>query len=314
MKRILSAALCMLLILGCFSGCGKQNDDRVHIVTTIFPMYDWVREIVGENPGNVKITLLLDNGVDLHSYQPTADDIITISSCDMFIYAGGESDAWAEAILKQAKNDKMIVIDLLEKLGDKALCPEHDHHEEEADHQHKHDEHVWLSLKNAALFCREIRDSLARLDADHKAVYETNAESYIAKLNALDQKYAQAAAEAKKDAVLFGDRFPFLYLFHDYGISCHAAFSGCSAESEASFETVTRLAGLVDSHGLQYVMTIDGSKNNIATTIINATKNKNQQVLSMDSLQSVTAQEVKSGQTYLNTMEENLTVLQKALG
>jgi len=313
MKKMIAAVLCAILLLGCFSGCGKKDDAELHIVTTIFPMYDWVREILGANPGNVKITMLMDNGVDLHSYQPTADDIITISSCDMFIYAGGDSDSWAEDVLKQAKNDKMVVIDLLELLGDKALCPEHDHHEEE-EHHHKHDEHVWLSLKNAAFFCGQIRDGLAQLDAEHKEIYEANADRYISQLSDLDKQYESVAAAAKKDTVLFGDRFPFLYLFHDYGISCHAAFSGCSAESEASFETVTRLAGVVDTHNLQYVMTIDGSKNNIATAIIQATKNKNQQVLSMDSLQSVTAQEVKDGQTYLNTMEANLAVLEKALG
>ena len=315
MKRMIAAVLCAVLLLCCFSGCRKkEGEGSLHIVTTIFPMYDWVQQIVGENPGNVKITILMDNGVDLHSYQPTADDIITISSCDMFIFAGGESDAWAEDVLKQAKNSKMIVINLLEQLGDKALCPEHDHQEEEDHHHHTHDEHVWLSLKNAAAFCQVIRDGLMQLDTDNTAVYQANAETYIGKLSALDKQYETVAASAKKETVLFGDRFPFLYLFTDYGLSYHAAFSGCSAESEASFETITRLAGVMDVHDLKYVMTIDGSKNSIATAIINATKDKNQQVLSMDSLQSVTAQEVKAGQTYLNTMEENLTVLQKALG
>lgn len=314
MKKILAVVLCVLLVLGCFSGCGKKDDADLHIVTTIFPMYDWVREIVGENPGKVKITMLMDNGVDLHSYQPTADDIITISSCDMFIYAGGESDSWAEDVLKQAKNDKMIVIDLLERLGDKALCPEHDHHEEDDHHHHEYDEHVWLSLKNAGAFCQVIRDGLVQLDAENKAVYEANAEKYVGILSALDKQYEAVAASAKKGTVLFGDRFPFLYLFADYDLSYHAAFSGCSAESEASFETITKLAGVADTYALQYIMIIDGSKNSIATAIINATKNKNQQVLSMDSLQSVTAQEVKAGQTYLSTMEENLAVLEKALG
>lgn len=326
MKRIILILLGLILMTGTLTGCESENksteDTKLDIVTTIFPEYDWVKEILGENAENADLTMLLDNGVDLHSYQPAADDIIKISTCDMFIYAGGESDEWVEDALKEASNKDMVVINLLEVLGDSAkeeeviegMQEEVHEDEEESDHEEaEYDEHVWLSLKNTQILCNAIADKLAEIDSGNKDVYAANASAYIQKLSVLDTEYQAAVNSAAKTTILFGDRFPFRYLVDDYGLTYYAAFVGCSAETEASFETITFLAGKADELGLSYILTIEGTNHKIAETIISNTQSKDQKVLSMDSMQSTTSNDVKNGVTYLSVMEKNLEVLKDAL-
>lgn len=331
MKKIISVLLSIFLIFGALAmlgGCGDSSrSDKLTIVTTIFPEYDWVREIMGDKAADADITMLLDNGVDLHSYQPTAADIIKISECDMFIYVGGESDGWVEGALANATNKDMVVINLLEVLGDDIVKEEeivpgmeheyHDHEDEGEDHDHDHthadDEHVWLSLKNAKLLCSHIADKLGTIDPDNKDTYDENLAAYLAKLTELDEKYQSAVDAGAKNTLLFGDRFPFRYLADDYGLTYYAAFSGCSSESEASFETIAFLAGKVDELGLGTVLTIDGVNHDIAETIIASTASKNAVIRSMNSMQSTTSADVKNGVTYLSLMESNLEVLKDAL-
>ena len=275
MKKILTLLIITVFIAGVCGGCaaasktsaGEKN--RLQIVTTIFPEDDWVREILGDKKENTDVKMLLDNGVDLHSYQPTADDILAIAGCDMFIYVGGESDAWVEDALKEAVNKDMVVVNLLEALGDSVKTEEivegmeHDHEHEDEDHDHEHeeesDEHVWLSLKNASLLCKVITDGLTKLDPDNALSYRSNCDAYIKKLDSLDKQYSKVVENANSKTLLFADRFPFRYLTDDYGLSYYAAFAGCSAETEASFETIVFLSGKVDELGLTSIMTIDGS-------------------------------------------------------
>ena len=525
MKKTLSLLLCLVLMLGILAGCGKtptannNNADgkKLSIVATIFPAYDWVLQILGERASDVELTLLLDNGADLHSYQPTADDMVKISNCDMFVYVGGESDEWVEDALANATNKNMVAVNLMDVLGDsvkeeeivEGMEHDHDHHhdhgESEAhskevstfeddqvqdrsltdwdgewqsaypyvldgsldegfahkaesgkmtaeeykayyaagyetelkaiaingetniitytdvngktcaspykyvgyyiqdwstgtraamyrfealdkasgapifielndhiiepcqaehfhfrssntgfddiedpesrwptffpaawdaedvleafighdhgdddDHHHEdgeveYDEHVWLSLKNAAVLCGEIVRRLSILDADNQEIYAANGMAYIDRLNALDEQYQTALNAAKVKTVLFGDRFPFRYLVDDYGLDYYAAFVGCSAETEASFETIVFLANKVDELGLNTVLTIESGDGKIARTIIENTAAKSAQVLQMDSMQSTTAQNVADGATYLSIMEKNLDVLKEAL-
>ena len=349
MKKTISVFLTVLTLAGMLTGCVQTADTvsetasapqtvpelpgasqdvaapekKLQIVTTIFPEYDWVREIMGEQPDNAQITMLLDNGVDLHSYQPTADDMIKIADCDLFVYVGGESDGWVEDALKNAANKRLQVIDLLDVLKDTVkteetvpgMQVEDDHEEEGHDHaEAEYDEHVWLSLKNAQTLVGAISDALQKLDPENKDTYAANSQAYVKKLSALDGDYQAAVDGAAYKTVLFGDRFPFRYLVDDYGLNYYAAFAGCSAESEASFETVSFLAQKVDRLKLPCVLTIEGKQHKIAETIVQNTAEKNQKILTMDSMQSTTSRDVAAGVTYLSVMEKNLTVLKEALG
>jgi len=332
MKKIITLMLVSVLAVCALSGCGTSKsgedtkDKKIKIVTTIFPEYDWVMQILGDKADKADVTMLLDKGVDLHSYQPSTADIAKISEADVFIYVGGESDEWVEDVLKEAKNKKLKVINLMDVMGDKAkeeevkegMQPEEEEHAEEAkdgkeEEEVEYDEHVWLSLKNAKIFTKKIADVLSEVDKDDAKTYQANYESYAKKLDDLDKKYADAVASAKNKTLVFGDRFPFRYLVNDYGLDYYAAFVGCSAESEASFETVTFLAKKIDELGLGNVLTIEGKNHKIAKTVVDNTKNKDQKVLTMDSMQSTTSKDVKDGATYLGIMEKNLEVLKEAL-
>ncbi len=346
MRKFISIFLIISLISICFVGCGSADlasgsaadsatdsatsnatdnstqDTTFSIVCTIFPEYDWARQIMGDLADNAELTLLIGTGVDLHSFQPTVDDILTISTCDIFIYVGGESDEWAEDALEEATNENMVVINLLEVLGDGAKeeevvegmeAEEEEEEDDEDEEEIEYDEHVWLSLKNAQIFCDAIAEALALVDADNSAIYEANNEAYKSELNSLDEEYATACAAADKSTILFGDRFPFRYLVDDYSLSYYAAFVGCSAETEASFETIVFLAQKVDELGLSVVLTIENSDQKIASTIVENTTSQDATILTMDSMQAVTYEDIEAGVTYLSIAEENLAVLKQAL-
>ena len=326
MKKICLVFVMTIVMIFTMTACGgtAQNknaadDGKLSVVTTIFPEYDWVREVLGDKTADTDLTLLLNNGADLHSYQPSAEDIMKIAESDVFIYVGGESDDWVDDVVEKSVTGKTKVINLMDVIGDKAKeeeivegmqADEHDHEHEEGP---EYDEHVWLSLRNAEVIVNEIEDALSDADPENADAYEANAEAFVSELKALDGQYEEAVAKAKKKTVLFGDRFPFRYMTDDYGIKYYAAFVGCSAETEASFETITFLADKVDELGLTSVLTIDGSDGKIAETIIENTKKKNQKVLTLDSMQSITAKEIEGGKTYISAMENNLKVLEEAL-
>lgn len=328
MKKFLSVALAAMMVIPSLTGCSDEttvsSDDTLNIVTTIFPAYDWTNQILGEQAENANVSMLLDSGVDLHSYQASADDIITISNCDMFIYVGGESDAWVEDVLAQTTNENLITVNLMDVLGDSVKEEEiiegmeHEHKEgedleEEHEEEASNDEHVWLSLKNAKTICDYLAQELAELDAENASAYLANAESYIAELDALDTQYQSVVGEAAFDTLLFADRFPFRYLVDDYALDYFAAFPGCSSETEASFETIIFLADKIDELGLTSVMTIEASGSDIADTVIKNTETADQTVLSLNSMQSVTADNIEDGATYISIMEDNLNVLKEAL-
>ena len=408
-KNIAAIMTASVLAVSALAGCGSsaksaatttaaetaakaEESRKLSIVTTIYPEYDWVKEILGSNAEHAELTMLLDNGVDLHSYQPTAEDIMKIADSDLFIYVGGESDGWVKDALKEATNEDMKVINLLETLGEnvkeeemvegmqegehhhdhgeehdhedgdhdhehegaeaehdhededhdhehegaeaehdhedgdhdqehESAEAEHDHEHGEAEHEHHHDhgdepeydEHVWLSVRNAKVLCTAIEEALAELDAENAESYAANLKSYSEKLDSLDQEYQAAVDGAAVKTLLFGDRFPFRYLVDDYGLDYYAAFVGCSAETEASFETISFLSQKVDELGLKAIMTIEGPEHKIAETIKENTKTKDQQILTMDSMQATDAEDVAAGVSYLSIMTENLEVLKAAL-
>ena len=333
------------------------------IVSTIFPQYDWVRQILGDKADNMDLTLVINNRIDLHNFQPSVSDIVNISTSDLFIYVGGESDGWVEDALKQSVNPNMVVINLLELLGDSVKFEEiiegmdhdhcddddcddethdhshshdscsadshddcdddthdhdHDHsdHDDHDDHVHHHgeiDEHVWLSLRNAVIFCNAITDALSTLDPDNAEVYRANMIAYLEILAALDTEYRTVVDAASVATLLFADRFPFRYLVDDYGLRYYAAFPGCSAETEASFSTIIFLAGKVDELELRNVMVTESADDSIARTIISNTETGNQQILVLDSMQSANSTDWQNGITFLSIMESNLDVLRQAL-
>ena len=333
MKKILCAFTALLLILSCASiTTGLTEERQLSVVTTIFPIYDWVRETVGEDASHVNLTLLLDNGVDLHSYQPTAQDILTISTADLFIYVGGESDEWVEDVLASAINPGLKAISLVEAMGEdirmeeivEGMEHEHDHdHDEDEDEEHEEehgheeeeeaDEHVWLSLRSAQKLTSAIAETLAEIDPDYAEQYRANAAAYLDRLATLDARYAETVSTAAFKTILFGDRFPFRYLADDYGLDYYAAFTGCSAESEASFATIIFLAQKVDELGLPAVLTIEHPKTRIADTVVQNTSSKDQKILVLDSMQGTTSADIAAGMTYLSVMESNLEVLKEAL-
>ena len=360
MKKIFSLLLALALALSCMLPAAMAEEKKISVVATVFPIYDWTREVIG-GADHAEVTLLLDSGVDLHSYQPTAEDIMKISTCDVFIYVGGESDEWVEAALQDAVNPDRIVISLVDAMGEnikmeeivEGMEHEHEHHEEdeadheehedheeteadhedheerEADHEdhedhedhdhedHDHeeeaDEHVWLSLRNAQKLTGVIASALSEADTERAESYRANAAAYAEKLAALDEAYSKAVAAGTFRTMLFGDRFPFRYLADDYGLSYYAAFPGCSAETEASFQTIVFLAQKVDELKLPAVLTIEGANHRIAETVIAATAEKNQKLLTMNSMQGCTLRDAEAGMTYLSIMEENLEVLRQAL-
>jgi zinc transport system substrate-binding protein len=331
LKQVVALVICMLLLVGCGNNISSADNKKISIVCTTFPQYDWVREIIGDKAKDFDLTLLLDNGVDLHSYQPTAEDIAKIGAADIFIYVGGESDGWVKDALEEATNKNLQAINMLDVLGndvkeekvvegmqgDEAENSSVNQVDKISDSQKEdeveYDEHVWLSLKNAKVLVNAISEAITQTDKENAESYTTNATTYINKLDELNNQYEQVVSTAKFNTVLFGDRFPFRYLVDDYGLNYYAAFVGCSAETEASFETITFLAGKVDELGLNSILVIENSDKKIAETIKKNTANKNQNILVLNSIQSITKTDLENGFTYLKAMQDNLDVLKQAL-
>jgi len=378
MKKISFCGLAFALLavtLSTFVACNnvekKPEQSKLSIVATIYPEYAWLKEILGTRADSVDLTLLIKNGVDLHSYKPTAQDIAKIASANMVVYVGGESDEWIKKALEATPKKDRAEVNLMEALGDRVKAEEvvegmqaeheehhhsehaeehehhehhdehaeehehhehhdehaeehehHEHHDEHAEEHHHHDheeevendEHVWLSLKNAEILVQKITAELARIDSVHASLYNKNSTDYVAKIMVLDSNYRTAVENAARKTVLFGDRFPFRYLVDDYGLKYYAAFVGCSAESEASFETIAFLAGKMDSLSLPAIFTIEKGNQKIANAVLAASKNSKQaQVLTINSMQSITEQQIAEGISYLSIMQLNLDVLKKAL-
>ena len=314
MKRMLMPALLAL----CLCACTKKTDadQTLRVVATVFPAYDWARVILGAEADHTTLTLLADNGIDLHGYQPSVQDSAALSRADVLIYTGGESDAWVDGAIKTATNHAMQTVSLIAALGERAKAEETvaGMQADEPDQDDTaYDEHVWLSLQNAPLLCAAIADALCAADEMNASAYRANLAAYTAELAALDADYRAAIGAAPTKTLVFGDRFPFRYLTDDYGLAYYAAFAGCSAETEASFRTIAFLAEKADALALPAVLHIETSDGKIARTSVQNTQAKSARVLMLDSMQSVTARQIAAGATYLGIMRKNLAVLQEAL-
>ncbi|MBR3781226.1 MAG: zinc ABC transporter substrate-binding protein [Clostridia bacterium] len=313
MKKLLSIILCLIMCTVVMCSCVNSNGtshEGLKIVCTAFPQYDYVKNILGSEEG---LSLLLDDGADLHSYEPTATDIIEIASADLFIYIGGISDSWVEGTLKSANSESLKPVALMDMVETyevdyvAGMEKEHNHiHESE----HEKDEHIWLSLRNSAEITKNLCEIICEIDSANSEKYKTNAENYINSLNALDGEYKSVIESANRNTLLFADRFPFRYLVEDYGLDYHAAFSGCSSESEASFQTMAFLIDKTKELKLPAVIITEGSDGSIAEMICSETGAK---ILTLDSCQSVSSADIARGTNYLDIMRNNLEILREAL-
>lgn len=318
MKKFAAFVMVVFAVALALSACGIDSNakssanKKVSVVATIYPQYDWLKNILGEYADKVDLKLLIKNGTDLHSYKPSAQDIAAIANADLVVYVGGESDEWIEKALEATPKAGRMQVNLMQVLGDRVK------EEEVVEGMHaeapENDEHIWLSLKNAQILVKNLAESVSKIDTANAPVYRANAIIYASKLHDLDWAYDSTVSNASQKTILFGDRFPFRYMVDDYGIKYYAAFVGCSAESEASFETVAFLAGMMDSLSLPVIFTIDGSRSKVALAVRNASKNsKSVPVLQLNSMQSVTDEQIRSGVDYMSIMKSNLETLKKGL-
>ncbi len=305
LKCAAAAILAAFMLLSV--GCGAPNVKRsgkINVLCTVFPLYDWARNIAGNT---AEVSLLNENGADMHSYQPTAADIVRLHSCDILIYTGGESEKWVAEVIKQSSNENLKALNLIELLGDKAVT-EREEGAERRENGDETDEHIWLSLKNAEILTDKIAAALSGADNKNKDIYKTNAAKYAERLAALDKEYTEALKNAKHKAMIFADRFPFRYFTEDYGLDYYAAFPGCSAETEASFETVIFLAKKADENG-DCIFITETSNGDIAKAVNRNTAKRNKKILTLDSMQSVSKKDIKNGLTYISVMQKNLETL-----
>lgn len=330
--RRLSLLMAVVFLFALLSGCAAQaslpptDDGKLSVVTTIFPPYDFVRELGG---GKISVRMLLSPGEEVHTYEPTPQDIIAISECDLFIYTGGESDAWVEDVLGSIDNPDLTVLRMMDCVelyaeeaveGMQSVSHSHDHDEESCtDHDHDHDtghdaaeydEHVWTSPVNAMAICTAIADALSARDSENKAFYASMLESYLAQLTALDADLRDAVGTGKRSTIVFSDRFPARYFAEEYGLSYFAAFPGCASQSEASARTVAFLIDKVRDEDIPVVFTVEFSNGKMADTICAET---GAAALQFHSCHNVTKDEFESGVSYLSLMRLNAGNLRIAL-
>lgn len=326
MKKIITITMSIILSLALFTGCSKNstkddnrisdknNSDKKKVITTIFPQYDFTRQIVGER---AEVSMLLPPGAESHSYELTPQDIIKIQEADLFIYVGGGSDSWVDEILesmgeKAPKTLKLIdCVDVVEEQMVEGMEEGHEHEgHEHGEHDVEYDEHVWTSPKNAVKIVDKINHTMAEIDHKNELIYEENSKKYKNDLIDLDKSFREVIDSAKHKTIVVGDRFPFRYLVDEYKISYHAAFPGCSSNSEPSAATIAFLTDKVKSENIPAVLYIEFSNHKVADAIAESTGTK---TMLLHSCHNVSKEDIKSGVSYLDLMNQNIEVLREAL-
>ncbi len=312
----------LIIILSLLIGCAQNSTDsrKINVVCTVFPQYDFVRSIAG---GRVNLTMLLPPGSEAHSYEPTPQDIINVSNADLLIMVGGESEAWVESILDSTDTSKMKIIKMLDEVNmveeeiiegmDNKSHGHHSHHDDEEHHHDEHDEydeHVWTSPENAVLITQAICDELCGINPKNEQLYKSNTEKYIAELKKLDADYENIVKDAKRDTLIFGDRFPFRYLTDSIKLKYHAAFPGCSSHTEPSISTVMFLIDKVKFEKISTVFCVDYGDSRIADTVALET---GASVRRLYSCHVISKKQFADGETYISLMRENARAIKEAL-
>jgi zinc transport system substrate-binding protein len=307
MKKIV-VFIFMLTAFFAFGQALAEDGAGLDIVVTDFPCYDFARAVAGDSDG---ITMLIKPGAEAHTFDPTPADVAAMMEADVFIYIGGESDVWAEEMLSTIEGGPLVLrmFDCVEAVETEHLEKiEHDH--EEAEAHEGYDEHIWTSPENAERMVQAVADALSRCDAAGAETYAANAQAYIDEIDAVDQRIQSIVDNAARNELVFGDRFPFLYLAKQYGLDYYAAFPGCAAETEPSARTLMFLIDHVISEKIPAVYKIEMSTGVIADTIA---KETGAEVLTLHSMQNVTAEEFSAGETYVSLMNKNAEALEKGL-
>ena len=308
MRKFIALFLALIMV---FSLCACTNSEnnadggKIKIVATIFPQYDFARQIAGDL---ADITMLLAPGEETHTYDPSPADIITIQNADIFIYGGGESDTWLEGVLDSIDTSKMTLISLMDVCE---LLETEEEHEHEHDHDEMpYDEHVWTSPINAMKIVEAIANALCAVDPDDAEAFRANRDNYLGKLTALDLKFHEVIDSAPRSTLIFGDRFPLLYFAEEYGLDYRAAFPGCASNTEPSAATVAELIETVKSENIPIVFKIELSNGQVADSIAEASGAR---VETFYTCHTVSKDDFENGETYLSLMEKNIPLVKEAL-
>ncbi|MGN1482088.1 metal ABC transporter substrate-binding protein [Porcipelethomonas sp.] len=309
-NKILSIILSSALIFLLTSCSYSQHSEKLQIVTTIFPQYDFVKQITG---GNAEVTLLLTPGSESHTYEPTPNDIAKIQHSDLFIYTGGESEVWVDKVLSSYGNENinsLRLMDFVEPLPEEHNHDEHEHHHHEDEDEEEYDEHIFTSLKNSVTLLNVINNEICSIDSSNSNIYNENTKNYESQITELDNKFEDMIKNSKRKTVIFGDRFPFRYFANDYGLECHAAFSGCSSENEAAPKTISLLINTVKNENVPVIFYIEFSSQIIADKISSATGVKTEL---LHSCHNISKEDIKNNVTYVDLMTQNYNNLSEAL-
>lgn len=309
MKKLIALLAALLLMCGCSAGTDERSEPKkLSVVVTIFPAYDFARQMFGDT---AEVTMLLKPGTESHTYDPTARDIITIDNCDLFIYNGGESDSWVEGILEAAEDVRtlrmMDAVEVVEEERSEGM--EEETHEHEESDETEYDEHIWTSPKNAADIVESIRLAACEISPENSALYDKAAEEYIAEINALDNDFTELFAGESR-YFIFGDRFPLLYFFREYGLNYYAAFPGCGSETEPSARTISFLLDKLDENSVQAVFYIELSNHKLADTLA---EEKGLTAEEFHTCHNITAEDLEAGETYVSLMRRNYETLMRVL-
>ena len=309
MKKLLAAFFAALLFLLSFSGCAAAPADnaRLRIVCTVFPQYDFLRELTAEVDG-ISLTLLLRAGQESHDYDPSSRDIAAIHTCDLFVYVGGESDHWVEEVLRSVDTEHKRIICLLDTVT--PLAEEHSEHDHHHHEETEYDEHVWTAPQNAVKICHALTEALCTLDSDNAARYLENSAAYTARLQALDDTLREVVKNGARREIVVADRFPFLYFCKAYGLSWHAAFAGCAASVEPSSVTVQHLIDTVKEQRLPLIFKCELSAGQVAQTVAD---NTGCGIATLFACHNLSKTDFDNGETYLSLMYKNAAVLREAL-